>query len=224
MKTNFGLLSIIIFSVTLACQSPNGMENKLLNELYKNLEEQRRYTYEVAYSEGFINEIPAFSLFGTGKLVRNGGSSLSSFYFGTEGHNNEHFLFMMNMEGQYTEMVKSILFEEESADILADSLQSAILVNPEILLSLAEKGNEITVCEQKEGFKYEFFNQQVNRLVIIEADKENESLSKISIHQKVYNNRDYIRTWDFKHLNKEVYEEQIANCEQQFKNVNRRFL
>lgn len=223
MKSNSYLLSIIIFSTILACQTPGNTEQVLLDELYENLVEQRKYTYEVSYSEGYLNEKPLFNLYGTGKLTRNGASSLSRFYFGPAVNKKEHAFFMIHNQGHYTEQIKSILFEESHADILADSLQSAILINPDILLRLKGE-NKVEVCKINGGFQFEFYNQLEKRHILIETDQENQTLSKISIHQKSYNNRDYIRTWSFNHLNKEEYKEQLAICEKQFESVNRMFL
>ncbi len=224
MKANFSLLSIILFSIILSCQSPAINEQVLLNELYNNLIEQRKYTYEVAYSEGFLNEKPSFILFGTGKLTRNSDRSISRFYFGPKAHKKEHAFFALNNAGYYTEQIKSTIYEESSADVLADSLQSAILLNPEILLNLIETKDKLEVCQVKGGLQFEFYNKTMKRHLIIESDKENKLLSKVSIHQKAYNNRDYVRSWSFNFLNKDEYQVQLAICEKQYEDANRLFL
>jgi hypothetical protein len=224
MKANFCLLSLIIFCITIACQSPFSNEEKILKELYSNLVDQRKFIYEVTYAEGFVNELPSFSLYGTGKLVRNAANSLSSFYFGPMPDEKEHYFFMLHNQSQYTEQIKSQIYDEGSADIVADSLHSAFLLNPEILLNLAEKEDQITICRQNGVFQYEFYNQQLNRHIIIETDKENHTLNKISIYQKSSNNLDYMRSWSFNHLSEEAYNEQFAVCAVQFESVNRRFL
>lgn len=224
MKANFSLLSIIVFSVILSCQSPAIDEEVLLNELYNNLMEQRKYTYEVAYSEGFINEKPSFKLFGTGKLTRNSDMSISRFFFGPQATKKEHAFFSLNNGGYYTEQIKSSMYEESNADVLSDSLQSAILLNPEILLNLAMTEDKVEVCQTKGGFQYEFYNKEVKRYLIIDSDHDNQLLSKISIHQKAYDNRDYVRSWSFHFLNKDEYQEQLAICEKQYEEANRLFL
>ncbi len=224
MRSYFYLLFVIAFSTVLACQSPGNRELNAVRDLHNNLVDQRKYTYEVAYSEGFLQENPAFKLFGTGKLTRHGTNSLSRFYFGLEKNQKEHAFFMIHNNGHYTEHIKSVLFDESSADFLADSLQSAILLNPNLLMSLAENEERLEVNEGAEGIHYEFYNELAKRLIIIEADQKNESIRKISIKKKISGNRDYLRTWHFRYLNENDFKEQLSICEQKFESVNRKFL
>lgn len=225
MKFKFFPLFCVVFALVLSCQKKtDNSASKLAHELYDHLIEQKKYFYEVEYSEGLANQKPNFELFGTGKLTRSSYGSLSRFYFGLTPDEKNNYLQLIRNEDQAIETITSAIFDESGIDVLADSLHNAILLNPEWLKLLIEKAEKTSVTQTTSDNSIAFLFPSQNRKIVVTCSKQNNELLHLSLSRDLADKTTYVREWHFKHLNKESYESQIALHRKQLKEGQRNFL
>lgn len=225
MKFKFFPLLWVVFALALSCQKKtDNSASKLAHELYDHLIEQKKYFYEVEYSEGLTNQAPLFQLFGTGKLTRSSYASLSGFYFGLTPQEKENYLQLIRNDNQTIETLTSNTFDDSSIDVLADSLHSAILLNPEWLKALIEGAENVSVIQTTSENTLEFLFPSQSRKIVVVSSQEERELLQLTVVRELGANNQYERKWNFKHLNQEAYQDQIAAHQKQLKAVQRNFL
>ncbi|MBK6266403.1 hypothetical protein JKA74_15265 [Marivirga sp. S37H4] len=217
------LLSLICFSIILSCQQPS--EDELIHDIHNTLITQRQYFYHVEYAEGSKETPSIFRLFGTGKLSRNKQSSISQFYFGLNKDRKDNYLHLIQYEGEAIEQLHSLIFDEAGIDVLTDSLHSAILLNPDLILSLKKNSDQVSTgkIENDDLFFIEFINKKEETKIVLKTDPSYQ-LTGVNIYLNYGSGEQYYRSWSFQYLDKGTYQEQIAQSEKQLQSNPKTFL
>lgn len=223
MRKNLLPFAFILASIFASCERPNEA-NRAVHQLYENLTAQKKYFYEVEYAEGIVNEEPLFKLFGTGKLTRNYYGSLSGFYFGfSEAEKNNHLQLIRN-EGETVGSLTSLTMDDAGIDVVSDSLQSAILLNPEWLMSFLEQAQSISIGQTALGNRLEFEFPDKKRKIQLISSKHHKELLHLAIWSKLPDGKPYCRQWNFNYLERESFQEQLAIYQKQLHEEQKPFL
>ncbi|GAA5037001.1 hypothetical protein GCM10011506_32860 [Marivirga lumbricoides] len=225
MRINIFPLAVVFLTLVLSCQKKyEDQGTNSIKALYGNLTEQKKYYYEVEYTEGLAHQEPVFLLYGTGKLTRSSYGSLSGFYFGLTKSVKENYLQIIRNDDQTIENLISTDFDDAAIDVLADSLHSAILLNPEWLLTLINEAEKMSVKNADEGSLITLTFPNRKRTIEIISSEDNKELLQLSIHRSLPDNSTYSRKWYFKYLQNDVYDEQVAIFSKQSGAASKNFL
>ncbi|WP_296618642.1 hypothetical protein [Marivirga sp.] len=211
---NNSIYFILILLAGISCSVPE--KHTDLSDVFKSLSEQKQFYYNVEYSilkpqEGMIS-----SLYGTVSLNRNSESGISSAYFGLSDKNMPNYLHSIYLKHEWISELSSNSFDYSDVDLIADSLHSPILINPELLFKIEADSVRITEQEINEkSMKWIFDLKQKTDQVVIMWDKTLNKVTELEYKYDVNSENTYSRKWTFEYLAKTEYNTLASSYKQQ---------
>jgi hypothetical protein len=186
--------------------SQNGSRQGI-SEIYHSLQDQSYFQYKVKYSIYHPNgQKKDSNLYGLVSLNRNTDSGISSAFFGLNKLNQLNYLQSIYLDNEWIFNLSSERFDLADSDIIVDSLHSPILLNPDVILQIANDSVRVSHYEiDKNQIEYIFELMQKPDQLRLVWSTEHEKITEIQYQYNVNSENSYSRKWDFEYLTKAEY-------------------